>query len=401
MIELNKKYGCLTVLDNGEEYENSEKYKEIKEEYNKIVKKHDDLIDILKNTSLDNEHELERKIFTLKREIFILNCEANNKLLLLERHYKCKCKCGKIHFFNQETIENNPKYCYYPIPISKKYTYSIKARNATKRKEERYKKKENVILLDKNECVPSDNFCERYNIKRVKDLLKKEENLTKEIASIPRENALNYDKNFEGLQYESLFVNECINNHFESKPNVYFSQSHKKCWHNIKVYKQYKCTCDLCGKEYIFTCDKFGVYPPTEYGYHAYNGYWSEVKCDCHPISSFQWIVTKLLIENNVKYKVEYSFSDLYGTYGKNLLRYDFAIFNMDGTIKYLIECQGEQHFNPVEEFKGIKGYEVQIKNDQLKRDYAKIHNIPLLEISYKDKKYETIKNILIKYNII
>ena len=80
------------------------------------------------------------------------------------------------------------------------------------------------------------------------------------------------------------------------------------------------------------------------YGIHAYFGYWSNVYCDCHPISSFQWIVTKLLFDNNISYTVEYSFDDLYGSGGVNHLRYDFAVFNKDGSIKCLIECQGSQH---------------------------------------------------------
>ena len=143
------------------------------------------------------------------------------------------------------------------------------------------------------------------------------------------------------------------------------------------------------------TCDKFGIFPPTEYGYRAYNGYWSDVSCDCHPISSFQWIVTRLLMESGVPYQVEYSFDDLYGAAGRNKLRFDFAVFNCDGTIKALIECQGEQHYKPVEEFGGLYAYETPKKNDQLKREYVEKNNIRVVEISYKEKQIEIVEKIL------
>jgi hypothetical protein len=221
------------------------------------------------------------------------------------------------------------------------------------------------------------------------------------IAKIPRVNAKNYDVDFSGRQYESLYIEKCVNEHLESEPHFSFTQKHKKCWHNITVYKQYKCKCSLCGKEQLVTCNRFGIYPPTGYGYHVYNGYWSSVYCDCHPISSFQCIATKLLFENDVPYEVEYSFDDLYGIGGVDYLRYDFAIFNKDGSIKCLIECQGEQHFKPVEEFGGEEQFNIQVKNDSLKRQYAKKHNIKLIEISYTSKKIEQIEDILRKEGVL
>lgn len=39
---------------------------------------------------------------------------------------------------------------------------------------------------------------------------------------------------------------------------------------------------------------------------------------------------------------VEIMFHYLVGN--KNWLRYDFAIFNSDGSIEFFIECQGNQH---------------------------------------------------------
>ncbi|MBD5549347.1 MAG: hypothetical protein HDQ97_18505 [Lachnospiraceae bacterium] len=74
---------------------------------------------------------------------------------------------------------------------------------------------------------------------------------------------------------------------------------------------------------------------------------------------------------------------------------------NEDGTIKCLIECQGEQHYKPVEEFGGEVQFGIQRKNDERKRKYAVEHGITLLEIPYKNKKFENVEKFLRENNII
>ena len=59
------------------------------------------------------------------------------------------------------------------------------------------------------------------------------------------------------------------------------------------VYDKYLCKCYLCGKEYNIRGDKLSINPPSDYGYNAYNGYYCEAKCDCHPQSSLQWKINK------------------------------------------------------------------------------------------------------------
>lgn len=442
MIEIGKKYGCLTVLDDGEEYKHTDKYLSIIEDLNEKKKELEPFI--IERTKLIEDNPdvfkkwkecVEQKRMThevrfFHSEIADLNLKINTKqseinkmAVKIEPHYKCQCRCGKVHFYNAITLEKKPKYCIYPVSYANtKGSYSTRAKNATYRKLEKYEGLENVILWEKGSLksedfwkllrsdepfedrdysLPSDEYCELYNKYKTRQILEKEQKFIETTARIPRFNAKNFDVNYSGKQYESLYIEECVNEYLESKPHYSFNHRHKKCWHNITVYKQYKCKCILCGKEQLVTCNRFGIYPPTEYGYHAYYGYWSEAYCDCHPISSFQWIVTKILFENNISYTVEYSFDDLYGIGGVNHLRYDFAVFNKDGSIKCLIECQGEQHFKPVEEFGGEAQFQIQVKNDSLKRQYAKKHNTKLVEISYKTKKIEQIEEILKRENII
>lgn len=441
MIEVGKKYGCLTVLDDGEEYKTTEKYLSYLEELNEkkqelqsfilkrkeLIKKDPDLYDKWCIEQKRMTHDVlffNESMIDINQEIKRIEEEIDKIEDRIRTHYKCQCKCGKVHFYNELTIEKKPKYCIYPVSYADTAgSYSTRAQNATYRKLEKYNGVENVMLwkkekLNKNQklylrfcknddyepkdlSLPSEEYCEIYNTYKTQQLLKNEKALVETIAKIPRVYSKNYDVDFTGKQYESLYIEECVNENLESEPQYSFTQRHEKYWHSIIVYKQYKCKCSICGKEQLVKCDRFEINPPTPYGVHSYYGYWSDVFCDCHKISSFQWIVTKLLFENNILYAVEYSFDDLYGIGGVNLLRYDFAIFNKDGSIKCLIECQGEQHFKPVEGFGGEEQFQSQIKNDSLKRQYVKDHNIKLIEIPYKSKKIELIEVILRKEGVL
>ena len=86
------------------------------------------------------------------------------------------------------------------------------------------------------------------------------------------------------------------------------------------------------------------------------------------------------------------------GVNGKKL-SYDFYLpqYNL------LIEFQGEQHEQPIEHFGGEEQFKIQQEHDRRKREYAKLHNINLLEIWYYDinniKKIltETLNNLKLK----
>lgn len=266
------------------------------------------------------------------------------------RYYKCQCKCGMTKIISEyQFLKKRHKYC--------------------------------TDTRDSNEC----------GLKR-----KQREKL---LASYERIFCENYEKDYTHTFHESLEVLECIDKHYEKLTS--YHDMRKKGGGTYTVYKLYRCRCYLCGKEQTVNSTQFNISPPTEYGIHAYHGYYSEAYCDCHKISSFQWIVNKILKENNIPYRVEVQFPDLHGWNTQALLRYDFAILNPDGTIKCLLECQGEQHYKPIEEFGGKKQFENQQKNDELKRKYASKHKMTLLEISYKEKKYEKIKEFLQKNAII
>lgn len=113
--------------------------------------------------------------------------------------------------------------------------------------------------------------------------------------------------------------------------------------------------------------------------------------CGCI-LSQGENIIAKLLDEQGIKYKQQYTFSDLVGK-NNTKLRFDFGILDEDETLKYLIEFQGEQHFIP---FKNDTEEIFQLRQeyDKRKREYCKQNNIPLIEINYKNRTNLTWENL-------
>lgn len=101
--------------------------------------------------------------------------------------------------------------------------------------------------------------------------------------------------------------------------------------------------------------------------------------------SSLERFTAQYLDEHNIKYLPQFSFEDLKGD--GNVLRFDFAIKQNQSYI--LIECQGEQHYHPVEIFGGQEQFEKQQRYDKLKADYAHEHKYTLLCIDGRTIKSE------------
>lgn len=95
--------------------------------------------------------------------------------------------------------------------------------------------------------------------------------------------------------------------------------------------------------------------------------------------------IAEILEESGLSFQEEYSFSDLVS--GKKWpLRFDFAVFDDDGNLDFLIEFQGIQHYEARSKFGGHDGLRKQQLNDMKKRVYCKEHGIPLVIIPYYDQ---------------
>lgn len=132
---------------------------------------------------------------------------------------------------------------------------------------------------------------------------------------------------------------------------------------------------------------------------HYFNVPWADFqsrkRCTKCYYSKGEEKIESWLASENIKYKIEFTFSDLRGE-GNQPLRYDFAVFE-NGELKMLIEYDGELHFEPARYSKRKGENLIKLnrtkKYDDMKNDYAKRKNIKLLRIPYTQ--YENIEKIL------
>ena len=110
--------------------------------------------------------------------------------------------------------------------------------------------------------------------------------------------------------------------------------------------------------------------------------------CGCMN-SKGEAIIAKILSEFNIGFCKQVTFEDLKGESGKPYA-FDFAVLR-DGTIQYLIEFDGIQHYDPIRQFGGAKEtFEKIKKRDSLKNKWCEEKHIPLIRIPYT--KLETLK---------
>lgn len=106
--------------------------------------------------------------------------------------------------------------------------------------------------------------------------------------------------------------------------------------------------------------------------------------------------IEQILRDAGLNYKEEYSFPDLIGQ-GGHALRFDFAVFDDEDELEFLIEYQGIQHYKPKSVFGGMSGLRKQQYYDMQKREYCKKHGIKLVLIPYWEENqitYDYIMNL-------
>ncbi len=95
--------------------------------------------------------------------------------------------------------------------------------------------------------------------------------------------------------------------------------------------------------------------------------------------------IEEILTEAGLNFKEEYTIPGLNSSNGKPL-RFDFAVFDDDGNLDFLIEYQGRQHYEASNKFGGKRGLYQQQFNDNKKRRYCALHGINLIEIPYTEE---------------
>ena len=95
--------------------------------------------------------------------------------------------------------------------------------------------------------------------------------------------------------------------------------------------------------------------------------------------------IYEILKEAELNFKEEYSIAGLNSPNGRPL-RFDFAVFDDDGNLDFLIEYQGKQHYEASSKFGGKKGLYQQQFNDNKKRRFCALHDITLIEVPYTEE---------------
>lgn len=142
---------------------------------------------------------------------------------------------------------------------------------------------------------------------------------------------------------------------------------------NSRGKARWKCKCD-CGSYTIVE------------GSNLRNG--SSQSCGCAK-SYGEIFIREWLNSHDIPFYVEYSYDDLCSGKGV-LLRFDFAIVDVNDKVQYLIEFQGLQHFIDTN-----WGQVQREETDKKKYEYCKNNNIHLYYINYNDNWEEKIASIV------
>lgn len=159
----------------------------------------------------------------------------------------------------------------------------------------------------------------------------------------------------------------------------HWSENNKKSPYEVTPYSniKYKFICENCGSEFERDLANLNR---------------ADIGVFCRECNSSQLeIKAKNVLEKyNIDYKTQIKYEDLLGL-GNGNLSYDFYLpdYNL------LIECQGIQHEEWRKNWITKEDFEKQLEHDRRKKQYAKEHNINLLEIWYYD--IDSIENILIE----
>ena len=111
--------------------------------------------------------------------------------------------------------------------------------------------------------------------------------------------------------------------------------------------------------------------------------------CGCINYSIGEQNIINILQQNNINFIKEYSIKEL------NYLRFDFALFE-NNKINRLIEFDGRQHYEKINSvWEKTCSLTERQKRDNIKNEYAKSHNIPLVRIPYWERDNITLEMLM------
>lgn len=326
---------------------------------------------------------------------------------LAKKNQKGKVYCpncnGGIKVFNTESYrifikgllgedyEVLGEYVNYQTPIKMRHTFCNHI----------YYPRPNDIIYDNNKCPKCAG-----NIKKTTEQFKKEV--------------------FDIFGNEYVVMSEYVNsntdiiikhnveycNHiYQVTPRNLIHDQNKcpKCYkENIFIHKenfQERLT-EKYGNEYIILSDYVNYNTKVKFKHNTrncqrvffrrpYHILINDIACDCtFKKSNGEYVISNFLSKNNINFIPQYKFNDC--KYKKKL-PFDFGILNEVNELLFLIEFDGEGHFEP---FRFSKNKDKNLKklfdtqrNDKIKNEYCRDNNIPLYRIPYW--KFDEIEYIL------
>lgn len=119
--------------------------------------------------------------------------------------------------------------------------------------------------------------------------------------------------------------------------------------------------------------------------------------CGCLKQSHGEYLIEQLLQKNSIQYEKEKTFPSCVFNDTKQLAQFDFYVNN-----QYIIEFDGEQHFNYTQTGWNTKEHFIKTKeHDNYKNQWCKENNIPIIRIPYLHEKDICLEDLLLTSSFI
>lgn len=146
---------------------------------------------------------------------------------------------------------------------------------------------------------------------------------------------------------------------------------------NKKGQWLWMCECGLCGNHFVALPAKI------------FNGHITS--CGCRKQSSHEQYIEKILKQENIVYKRQYTTP---ACKNKQVLLFDFALFQNDELLA-LIEYDGQQHFKAIDLFGGKDALICTQQRDRIKDKFCQENGIALYRLPYTMSDAEIEKTIM------
>ena len=249
-----------------------------------------------------------------------INWGTDQDFIAKYEELKSSRKMGEYYNCDKSSVLNHAKKIGYDTKLNKKYKLSEQD-------------KKNILAA--YSTMSSTDLAKQYNVSRGM--------ITK----------LWYDANLQGKQITNKTTAIDLTNQVFGKWTVLYKTNKRSI--NGGIY--WHCKCE-CGKEKDVLSQSLRLGRSLSCGNHS-------------NISRGNVKIIDILDQNGIEYETEKKFATCTD---KRYLPFDFYIEN-----KYLVEYDGEQHFNK----NNIFNYEYTHQHDLIKSQWCKDNNIPLIRIPY------------------